>query len=363
MSASGGAMGLPTMASREDLAQIMSGKLIEEGRQPSNVQIVALDQQLRLEDADGTFLEANVEQSNSQHQAEAEGNVNESDVESGAGSMWQLDGGESRRELERVVAEKEELQAQLEEQEQEVQHQERYAQLWRLSCEQLQGFDKALADKTTEIDNLLGRIARLETGIQPLSTPMSPQSVQTSVAPPECMGVRKGKTSPVDSFSGDRQSLMFDDWLPTLERAAEWNGWTQPELLLQLAGHLRGRAFREWNLIPADDHKDDTAVKALRERVDPGHRTVAAQDFRHIRQREAETVADLNGRMERTFQLAYGMSLETRQMLLYGQLQEGLRDDIMKSPAVSGSLTYPSLCLAAKNEEQRQAELKKRQQY
>ena len=50
-------------------------------------------------------------------------------------------------------------------------------------------------------------------------------------------------------------------------------------------------------------------------------------------------------------------------MLLYRQLQEGVRDEILRSSAVSGALTYPALCLVAKNEEQRQAELKKRQQY
>ena len=55
------------------------------------------------------------------------------------------------------------------------------------------------------------------------------------------------------------------------------------------------------------------------------------------------------------------MSSKTRQMLLYGQLQEGLHHDILRSSAVSGALTYPALCLAAKNEEQHQAELKRRQ--
>lgn len=50
-------------------------------------------------------------------------------------------------------------------------------------------------------------------------------------------------------------------------------------------------------------------------------------------------------------------------MLLYGELQEGLRDKMMKSSAVSGAVSYPELCLAAKSEEQHRAELKKRQQY
>ena len=50
-------------------------------------------------------------------------------------------------------------------------------------------------------------------------------------------------------------------------------------------------------------------------------------------------------------------------MLLYGQLQEGLSYSLMESPAVSGAQNYKELCLAAKREERRLAELKKKQQY
>lgn len=48
---------------------------------------------------------------------------------------------------------------------------------------------------------------------------------------------------------------------------------------------------------------------------------------------------------------------------VHSQLQEGLRYDLMREPAVSGAQTYKELCLAAKNEEKRLAELKKRQRY
>ena len=50
-------------------------------------------------------------------------------------------------------------------------------------------------------------------------------------------------------------------------------------------------------------------------------------------------------------------------MLLYGQLQEGLLYTLMESPSVSGAQNYKELCLAAKREERRLAELKKKQQY
>ena len=57
------------------------------------------------------------------------------------------------------------------------------------------------------------------------------------------------------------------------------------------------------------------------------------------------------------------MSDETRDILLHGQLQEGLWYEIMKAPAVSGSHPYHELCLAAKNEEKRIDELAKLRLY
>ena len=98
--------------------------------------------------------------------------------------------------------------------------------------------------------------------------------------------------------------------------------------------------------------------------LDPGNRRPAAQDFRNVRQKEAEAVSDFIRRLEKTFQVSNGkehMSMETRHMLLYGQLQEGLKDNLMRSPAVSGAIGYPQLCLAAKSEEQRLTELARRQ--
>ena len=56
------------------------------------------------------------------------------------------------------------------------------------------------------------------------------------------------------------------------------------------------------------------------------------------------------------------MSAETRDTLLHGQLQDGLLE-IMNVPAVSGSRSYKELCLAARNEEKRLAELCKRRHY
>ena len=134
-----------------------------------------------------------------------------------------------------------------------------------------------------------------------------------------------------------------------------------------LAGRLRGRALVEWNLLSTEEKSIYSAAKhALRTRLDPGSKVIAAQDFRHAIQKDEESVSDFIRRMERCFQVAYGrdnLSVETRETILFGQLQEGLRFNIVKSPSVSGSQSYKELCMAAKNEEKRIAGLQRRQQY
>ena len=127
---------------------------------------------------------------------------------------------------------------------------------------------------------------------------------------------RRGKAPPVDSFTGENQEIRIDDWLPALERASTWNGWTEEERLMQLAWYLRGRALQEWNLLGDRDKSSYAdAIQALRNRLDPGGRALAAQDCRHTVQGETELAADFIRHLERTFQIAYGrdgMSAETR---------------------------------------------------
>lgn len=57
------------------------------------------------------------------------------------------------------------------------------------------------------------------------------------------------------------------------------------------------------------------------------------------------------------------MAEETRNALLYAQLQEGLKYALMKAPAVFGAQGYQELCVAARNEERRLNELNSRKQY
>lgn len=178
---------------------------------------------------------------------------------------------------------------------------------------------------------------------------------------------RQGKAPPVDSFMGERPEVRFEDWVPTLDRTAVWNGWSKEECLMKLAGHLRGKALQEWNLLSESDRETyESATGELRKRLDPENRIMAVQDFRHAVQREAESVADYLRRLERCFQLAYGrdhLKTETKETMLFSQLQEGLRFDLFKSPSVSGCQAYRELCVAAKQKERIIAEMRRRQQY
>lgn len=82
--------------------------------------------------------------------------------------------------------------------------------------------------------------------------------------------IRRGKAPPVETFTGVDPECRFEDWLPTLKRAASWNRWSE-DVLLQLADHLKGRTLQEWNLLP-DNQKStyDQAVKTLKGILDPG---------------------------------------------------------------------------------------------
>lgn len=74
---------------------------------------------------------------------------------------------------------------------------------------------------------------------------MAPITVGTTGTRP----VRRGKAPPVDPFTGEVSETTLDDQLPSLQRAAEWNGFAEEEKLIQLAGHLHRRARQEWDLL------------------------------------------------------------------------------------------------------------------
>ena len=343
-------LGVPSTASQGDLRPMIEGKLSDDGHNPLRTQVVLREVELGtlvcLQDEAGVFREIEPPEpddpEDSLHSSLSEEDEDESEPEIVASL---------RAEILQLKAELEAQKA-------------KTRDLWRLNCEQLAEMDGSLVEKDEEISRLNDEVSRLHRS--------SPSDISESASvgsggAPVSSRVRRGKAPPVEPFTGEDPECRLDDWLPTLRRAADWNGWTEGDLLIQLAGHLKGRALQEWNLI-ADDEKRtySQATGALRGRLDPGSQIMAAQDFRHASQEDQEKVGDFIRRLEQLFKLAYGrdpISGETRTTLLYGQLQEGLNHRIMESPAVSGAADYQSLCLAAKTEEKRLAEIKKRRQY
>lgn len=147
----------------------------------------------------------------------------------------------------------------------------RLQEVWKVNCAQLREFDAIIQSKDEEIALLKTQLSELRdsgtrSGVSNNGGGVPPSSMTTY--PPS---KQSGKAPPIDSFSGELEEILFDDWLPSLNRTSEWNGWKEEEKLLQLAGHLRGKALEEWNLIEEKERSAYTsAVSALRIRLDGG---------------------------------------------------------------------------------------------
>lgn len=385
-------IGLPISGSADETRVMIDRKLEEMGRNPRDIQVVVVcdargQEAMSLRDVDGEFIHVGkvVECEGAGGEAAREGEEREESGSTtsdpgGRDSTGKLD--ELREENARLSTLNEDLTAQVSSLRTEVdgvrdklQREKEYVrEVWRASCTQLVGFDETITARDSEIARLKARITELEVGRPVSSTPtvlpLEPASeplAHFTHTPHVHTHTRRGKAPPVNEFSGEDPESLLEDWLPSLERASTWNAWSEEEKLIQFAGHLRGGALQEWNLLqPYQRSTFSKATEALCSQLDSASKSVAAQDFRHMAQHESESVSDFIRRLERTFRAAYGrdpMSLETRETLLHGQLQDGLPLQLLRGPAVSGARTYQELCVAAKNEEKRLFELKKRQEY
>ena len=117
---------------------------------------------------------------------------------------------------------------------------------------------------------------------------------------------RRGKAPPVPCFLGTVwKTHEMIGYL--LKGAAEWNGWSDPECLLQLSGYLRGKAWQEFLLLEESNKFNFTqAIAAVGKKLNSGNRTLAAQDFRHATQALNESVSDYILHLEKIFRQAYG---------------------------------------------------------
>ena len=162
------------------------------------------------------------------------------------------------------------------------QEMERYKQLWRMNCANLVEHDATLAAKDDEISSLQQQLSRSRgvlhatltstdrdamgivdpvprpgTHLNPESTTGSPAS--SSHEPPGLEDThhrvdrrpmttvprRQGKAPPIDSFTGEDPEMRFEDWLPSLDRAAEWNQWTPPNATYGAELYKSGDCLKE----------------------------------------------------------------------------------------------------------------------
>ena len=114
--------------------------------------------------------------------------------------------------------------------------------------------------------------------------------------------------------------------------------------------------MEEWNLLSAQESNSlAAAVEALRARLDRRNPAIAAREFRSLLQAENESFLDFARRLESGYRMAHGTELtrETRDFLLFYQLQDGLLETVAQSPQVGVASTYQQLLDAAITEEKR----------
>ena len=187
-----------------------------------------------------------------------------------------------------------------------------------MNCEQLSEYDSLLVAKDEHIATLTAQLAERHHH----RVPSDGNDDADSVSEPQIRDNRRGRAPPVDKFTGEDPSVRLDDWLPGLNQASRWNGWSPEEKLIQLAGLLRGRAKAEWNLLADEDICDcDIAVRNLKERLDPCSKVLAGQEFRPTVQGDNEIVPNFICRLEKSFRVAFGqdgLSKETKEAMLFG---------------------------------------------
>ena len=109
---------------------------------------------------------------------------------------------------------------------------DRIKQMWRENCRYVAEVDDELSRKDVEIQQLQEMIQELQTAATSGGGGM-PHAASIPVIPSETRpvgttgtrGARRGKAPPVDPSTGEDAETTLDDWLPSLQRAAEWNGW------------------------------------------------------------------------------------------------------------------------------------------
>ena len=119
----------------------------------------------------------------------------------------------------------------------------RFRSMWHTNCQCLAEYEEVIAAKDTEIEELKCRLRSQAIVADPCSDELhlvasleARGRVQTRTREepvrPVASTERRGKAPPIDPFMGEDPEVRIDEWLPSLERARDWNDWTEEELLL-----------------------------------------------------------------------------------------------------------------------------------
>ena len=130
---------------------------------------------------------------------------------------------------------------------------------WCEKCEQLLTYEEHLEAKDAEISLLKAQLiaATARSSSERVDRViLSPHRVEGDVSRPtfsetkldssltshgssieqtvQISTTRRGKAPPIEPFAGEGVDMLFEEWLPSFERAATWNGWSEAEKLIQL---------------------------------------------------------------------------------------------------------------------------------
>ena len=221
---------------------MVDGKLVDLGREPRDVMVVVETEaegpgRVRIHDGEGEFLGTVL------LTTEQPGSSSEEDAHATASIAVESDDRSRDREaalaaerdrlaadVERYRTELESSRADLERTKNEVDGvKRRLKEVWRMNCDQNISYDEELATKDAEIAELKRRLSAAP-GMLPHSDFIDHAVDAHESRPrhsPTVGGPRRGKAPPVDAFSDG--VFCFDDWLPSLERAAAWNAWAEPQ--------------------------------------------------------------------------------------------------------------------------------------
>ena len=244
---------LPTSGSLDQLRQLIEGKLeTEKHMEVSNVQVVIQESQfvelkLSLVSEEGVLLETtptkqSVEaelQRSQEMLADVERENSELSEELAATKQSLEDEKRESARLTSELADREPDTGELTRLKGELKaEKEKYRTMWRMTCEQGREQEALIASQKEEIDRLKAGRGVSVSSLSPTPSEVLPERSEASPVPDDSRvrtpKPRQGKAPPINPCTGEAPEVRLDDWLPALKRAADWNGWSEEETLIQL---------------------------------------------------------------------------------------------------------------------------------